>query len=91
MAYSISKIPSISFQLHVACSSDIADHCCTHALSADEDSFSLPCSHNHTVSCEGCINLSNALRDIKVAAMETEYPDEDIKDDIQYKVNRVCR
>ena len=36
--------------------------------------------------CEGCSNLASVLHDIQCAAMETDYGDEDLKDDVQYKV-----
>ena len=52
--------------------------------------LSQPCSHDHKTMCEGCLNLTNVLHDIHIAAKETDYSDEDLKDDIQYKVVQIC-
>ena len=50
------------FQVHVAESSNIADHCRTYALSDSTDSdFQGHCSHPHNESCAQCCQLQEVL------------------------------
>lgn len=51
--------------MHVRPSSNVADHCLSHALSeADSLYFEEECSHHHSDSCVHCYQLDNILSSI---------------------------
>ncbi|XP_052676632.1 uncharacterized protein LOC128158002 [Crassostrea angulata] len=53
------------FKMHVRPSSNVADHCLSHALSeADSLYFEEECSHHHSDSCVHCYQLDNILSSI---------------------------
>ncbi|KAK3085974.1 hypothetical protein FSP39_011508, partial [Pinctada imbricata] len=72
--------------LHISRSSEVADHCCSFALSDTtcNSEYSRTCDHNHHQSCLECENVSKAIALINEAAVEVCFEDEDQKDEIQY-------
>ena len=65
------------YEVHVERSSNIADHCCIHALSDPKGaSFAQECDHEHDESCIECSNLTRTLHRIEELIEETERDEE---------------
>ncbi|CAF3924051.1 unnamed protein product, partial [Rotaria sp. Silwood1] len=65
------------YKVHVARSSNIADHCCVYALSDPEKrDFAQDCDHEHNESCAECSNLTRTLNEIERLLEETEEDEE---------------
>ncbi|CAF2500113.1 unnamed protein product [Rotaria sp. Silwood2] len=65
------------YKVHVARSSNIADHCCVYALSDPEKrDFAQDCDHEHNESCAECSNLTITLNEIEQLLEETEKDEE---------------
>ncbi|CAF4228289.1 unnamed protein product, partial [Rotaria sordida] len=61
------------YKVHIARSSNIADHCCIHALSDPKGrNFSQECDHEHDESCIECSNLTSTLNEIERFIEKTE-------------------
>lgn len=72
------------YKIHVAETSEVADHCRRHALSDDSTLFSLQCSHNHNHFCESCEQIKEVVRDVKQLVDQFDFTNRDDKDDIIY-------
>ena len=65
------------YKVHVKRSSNIADHCCIHALSDPKGaSFAQECDHEHDESCIECSNLTRTLHRIEELIEKTETDEE---------------
>ena len=71
--------------MHVEVESEIADHCCTYALSSD----GVECSHSHETVCPSCHELDRVVEEIQNAAEDVQIEDEDQMDDTQYILSQV--
>ena len=61
------------YKVHVMRASNIADHCCIHALSDPKKSdFAQDCDHEHDESCVECSNLTSTLNEIERFIEETK-------------------
>ena len=61
------------YKVHVARSSNIADHCCLYALSDPNGrNFAQDCDHEHDESCIECSNLTSTLNEIERLIKERE-------------------
>lgn len=75
--------------MHVMKDSDVADHCCTFALSDESKEFSSSCDHPHSNTCTQCEDLKDVLERISGAAKSIEYENDDQKEDTMYIVSEV--
>lgn len=73
-------------QIHVAETSEVADHCRRHALSDDSTLFSLQCSHSHNHFCESCEQIKEVVRDVKQLVNQFDFTNRDDKDDIIFRL-----
>lgn len=73
-------------QIHVAETSEVADHCRRHALSDDSTLFSLQCSHSHNHFCESCEQIKEVVRDVKQLVNQFDFTNRDDRDDIIFRL-----
>lgn len=65
--------------------SPCADHCRAFALSDPVDTaFQVKCSHQHTMTCENCNNLTSTLKEVRKRLQDTRHflCTKDIKDEL---------
>ncbi|XP_062568266.1 uncharacterized protein LOC134230450, partial [Saccostrea cucullata] len=74
----------LDYKMHVAVESEIPDHCSYYALSSKAYEHQVTCSHPHNQICSSCHSLTNTIEQIKNAADEAQFEDEDQRDNIQY-------
>ena len=55
------------FKIHTANNSSCADHCKVFALSRTETEYNGQCQHQHTITCDRCEDLKNAVSDLQLA------------------------
>ena len=55
------------FKIHIASESPCADHCRVFALSRTETEYKGQCQHQHTITCDRCEDLKNAVSDLQLA------------------------
>lgn len=60
------------FKIHTASKSLCADHCKVLALSKTETEFKGQCQHQHTITCDRCVDLKNAFSDLQLAVDSSE-------------------
>lgn len=75
-------------KVHVADSSEIADHCRRHALSDDSVEFSSDCGHNHTKLCESCEQVKEVVKDVKLLVQKTDFSQREDQDDIAFRLRQ---
>ena len=61
------------FKIHTASESPCAEHCRMFALSRPDTEYKGQCQHQHTISCDRCEDLKNAVSDLQLAADSREY------------------
>ena len=61
------------FKIHTASESPCAEHCRMFALSRTDTEYKGQCQHQHTISCDRCEDLKNAVSDLQLAAASREY------------------
>lgn len=75
-------------QVHIAESSDVADHCRTFALSDMTGELGNSCLHKHDSMCQECEQLKEVINDLKDAVeKETFSCKEEERDNIVYKLD----
>ena len=60
------------FKIHTASESPCADHCRVFALSGTETEYKGQCQHHHTITCDRCEDLKNAISDLQLAVDSSE-------------------
>lgn len=60
------------FKIHTAGESPCADHCRVFALSRTETEYKGQCQHQHTITCDRCEDLKNAVSDLQLAVDSSE-------------------
>ena len=55
------------YKIHLSRESPCPDHCRQLALSSAEPEFQGSCAHQHTVGCDRCDDLKNAIADLQLA------------------------
>ncbi|CAH3190262.1 unnamed protein product [Porites lobata] len=73
------------FKIHTASESPCADHCRVFALSRTEKEYNGQCQHQHTITCDRCEDLKNAVSDLQLASTLSLFsPDkrEELKHDL---------
>ena len=60
------------FKIHTASESPCADHCRVFALSWKETEYKGQCQNQHTISCDRCEDLKNAVSDLQLAVDSSE-------------------
>ena len=55
------------FKIHTASEFPCADHCRVLALSRTEKEYNGQCQHQHTITCDRCEDLKNAVSDLQLA------------------------
>ena len=60
------------FKIHTASESPCTDHCRVFALSRTETEYKGQCQHQHTISCDRCEDLKNAVSDLQLAVDSSE-------------------
>lgn len=56
---------STDFKLHISSETPCADHCSVYALSSHEAEYRETCSHQHSIGCDQCSDLRDAIMDIQ--------------------------
>ena len=57
----------MDYKIHTANESPCADHCRVFALSRIETEYNGQCQHQHTITCDQCEDLKNAVSDLQLA------------------------
>ncbi|CAH3192358.1 unnamed protein product, partial [Porites evermanni] len=72
------------FKIHTASESPCADHCRVFALSRTEKEYNGQCQHQHTITCDRCEDLKNAVSDLQLAldSGESFYKREELQHDL---------
>ena len=60
------------FMIHTASESPCADHCRVFALNNTETEYKGWCQHQHTITCDRCEDLNNAVSDLQLAVDSSE-------------------
>ena len=60
------------FKIHTASECPCADHCRVFALSKTETEYKGQCQHQHTITCDRCKDLKNAVSDLQLAVDSSE-------------------
>ena len=60
------------FKIHTASTSPCADQCRVFALSRTEAEYKGECQHQHTITCDRCEGLKNAVADLQLAVDSSE-------------------
>ncbi|XP_062618873.1 uncharacterized protein LOC134280478 [Saccostrea cucullata] len=81
-----SKYLKTDYKIHVAETSDVADHCRRYALSDCSKLFSLECNHDHTNFCEACEQLKEVVGDVKQLVDNFDFSAREDKDDIIFRL-----
>ncbi|CAC5395973.1 unnamed protein product [Mytilus coruscus] len=77
------------FQTHVVKESEVADHCCTFALSDRTKDYTSSCSHLHQNSCSQCEELDTVLECLMEVSKTINYDNDDQRDDTMYTISEV--
>lgn len=73
------------WQVHVANSSQIPDHCITYSLSDNStEDYSQACDHTHDEQCDQCQALEAVLSDITGKVKQVVFPSTDDRDEALY-------
>lgn len=56
---------STDFKLHISSETPCADHCSVYALSSHEAEYRETCPHQHSIGCDQCSDLRDAIMDIQ--------------------------
>ncbi|CAC5379458.1 unnamed protein product [Mytilus coruscus] len=75
------------FQTHVVKESEVADHCCTFALSDGTKDYTSSCSHLHQNSCSQCEELDTVLECLMEVSKTINYDNDDQRDDTMYTIS----
>ena len=60
------------FKTHTASESPCADYCRVVSLSRTETVYKGQCQHQHTITCDRCEELKNAVSDLRLAVDSSE-------------------
>ena len=60
------------FKIHTASESSCADHCRVFSLCRTETVYKGQCQHQHTITCDRCEELKNAVSDLRLAVDSSE-------------------
>ena len=60
------------FKIHTVSESPCAEHCRLFALSRTDTEYKGQCQHQHTISCDRCEDLKNAVSDLQLAVDSRE-------------------
>lgn len=74
-------------QVHLEKASEAADHCAVFSLSDNCDpDFKMACKHKHPETCDQCLALGGALKEIERCAKDCRYPSDDERDEAAYTI-----
>lgn len=76
------------YKIHLSRESPCPDHSRQFALSSAEPEFQGSCAHQHTVGCDRCDDLKNAIADLQLAfdSQEVKFS-KDLLEELQYDVD----
>ncbi|CAC5407948.1 unnamed protein product [Mytilus coruscus] len=77
----------LEYKTHVVKESEVADHCCTFALSDGTKDYTSSCSHLHQNSCSQCEELDTVLECLMEASKTINYDNDDQRDDTMYTIS----
>lgn len=81
------NLNSIFFQVHIAESSTVPDHCREFALSDESGPFGSKCEHKHDMVCINCEQIHELLSSISSLISESNLKEkEENRDDYEYKL-----
>ncbi|XP_063436619.1 uncharacterized protein LOC134718051 [Mytilus trossulus] len=81
----------LEYKTHVVKESEVADHCCTFALSDGTKDYTSSCSHLHQNSCNQCEELDTVLECLMGVSKTITYDNDDQRDDTMYTISESVR
>ncbi|VDI29911.1 Hypothetical predicted protein [Mytilus galloprovincialis] len=81
----------LEYKTHVVKESEVADHCCTFALSDGTKDYTSSCSHLHQNSCSQCEELDTVLECSMDVSKTITYDNDDQRDDTMYTISESVR
>ncbi|CAG2188325.1 unnamed protein product [Mytilus edulis] len=79
----------LEYKTNVVKGSEVADHCCTFALSNGTKDYTSSCSHLHQNSCSQCEEMDTVLECLMDVSKTITYDNDNKRDDTMYTISEV--